>query len=163
MKRLIITAFSLFLAGTAPSVVLAWGGEGASFGGSGGSSGGNGCGGCLPAVLRESAKPLSESFRNTAIPELIAQKYEKSLCNHHPCGNFAEETAAEFLGDLVSEFRREEDLKVAKWGLATGIGGFIIAVLAFVQSLLSNMKTRRATERIVRNETKLEYLEKSAK
>jgi len=127
-----------------------------------GTGGGDDCIECLPEPLRESAKPLAESYRKSDVETLLGQRYEGALCTHHPCGAFNEDTASDFLDDMISEFRREQDLRLAKWGLAAGIGGLFVAVLALLESWRSNARGRRAEERIVRNETKLETLEKAS-
>lgn len=126
-----------------------------------GEGGGNGCGGiqCLPEALRDSAGPLRESLELADIGQLIEQKYDRVLCDRHPCGAFSEDVAADFVDDLISFFQREEDQKIAQRGLYAGLAGAFLAVVALCQTHLANKRLKNAENRSIRNEAHLAYLE----
>jgi hypothetical protein len=123
-----------------------WGGGGSPFGGENGSYGGDGCRGCVSEELRASAPELEFSLRGTSEEILLGQKYDRILCASHPCGNFTEDVAADFLDDLLSAYDRANARKGQNFALGIGVAGLAASLFALFQTYQSSKRVRLMEE-----------------
>lgn len=175
--RLLVAVFTLWF----PATLLAFGGDAGGDGGSAGwswggpgyhadadGSGDAGPGCCIsfPPELDDQVRILERSFLETDFDELRRQNHARTLCYNHPCaGLIAEIEAKDILRDLISEVRRKEELAQTRRSNSIAAFAAIISAVAALLSILglwqthqANKLAREASERSIRNETRIEQI-----
>ena len=132
-----------------PSVALAFG-----------NSGCNSCG--LPPELERQGELLERSFNDASSESLRRQRWAETLCENHPCGEITEEQAAELLSQMATAATRAEDRLISWIGVALGGVGALVAVLAFVQTMLTGNRAQAAIDRSMRTEVLLEEMQRKS-
>jgi hypothetical protein len=132
---------------------------------SGGGPNGDGSGCCfVPKELEENAKQLEKQFLQFDRKSLLTEKFAKSLCSKHECGEIDEEQASLLLDQFFQERDRSEvevEKQNAWWlnllSIAIAAAGVLIGGLAYRHGV-------EADRRSVRNEVEIDHLkEKPAK
>jgi hypothetical protein len=130
---------SILLAGI---VVISFGQrEALAFGESGGDGGC--CGGIFPQELQDQASELETSFQNTAPEELRRQWVTETLCETNPCGLITEEQAKELLDRIEADKRRGEDRFLSWVGVAAGVPGFFMGLIALWRTFPARRRRRQ--------------------
>ena len=102
---------------------------------------------------------MEESFRAADTDELRRQRWAGELCLNHPCEDeITEDQAKDLLDGLTASMQRASDQRLSWIGFVVGALSLICSIFALWQTHENSRVARDASERSIRNETKIDMM-----